>query len=59
MAICSARGLDNDTLPLFYKLENMGYRLFHMELNPLCLTQCAEFSFIHESLIHHAIGFES
>ena len=32
-------------------IENMGFRLFHMEPNPWVIFDAAEFSFIHESLI--------
>eukprot|EP00475_Leptophrys_vorax_P035963 TRINITY_DN5999_c0_g2_i2.p1 TRINITY_DN5999_c0_g2~~TRINITY_DN5999_c0_g2_i2.p1 ORF type:complete len:162 (-),score=11.24 TRINITY_DN5999_c0_g2_i2:43-477(-) len=35
---------------LLYALETLGYRLFHAEQNPQC-PSCAEFSFIHESLV--------
>ncbi|GJP66900.1 hypothetical protein CLOP_g23778 [Closterium sp. NIES-67] len=37
-------------LPLIYAIENLGYRIFHMEMNPLC-SKCMEVSFIHESLV--------
>eukprot|EP00475_Leptophrys_vorax_P035967 TRINITY_DN5999_c0_g6_i1.p1 TRINITY_DN5999_c0_g6~~TRINITY_DN5999_c0_g6_i1.p1 ORF type:complete len:134 (+),score=6.25 TRINITY_DN5999_c0_g6_i1:34-402(+) len=38
------------TLRLVYALENLGYRIFHVELNPLA-APCGEISFIHESLV--------
>ncbi|GJP33991.1 hypothetical protein CLOM_g18476 [Closterium sp. NIES-68] len=38
------------TLPLFYTLENLGYRMFSIEYNPQC-WHCCEMSFIHESLV--------
>ncbi|GJP33990.1 hypothetical protein CLOM_g18475 [Closterium sp. NIES-68] len=38
------------TLPLFYTLENLGYRMFSIEYNQQC-PLCCEMSFIHESLV--------
>ncbi|CAI6009593.1 unnamed protein product [Closterium sp. NIES-65] len=29
------------TLPLIYAIENLGYRIFHVEMNPLC-SKCME-----------------
>ncbi|GJP41864.1 hypothetical protein CLOM_g1493 [Closterium sp. NIES-68] len=35
----------------FYGIQNMGFRLFHVERNAYFPGYCAEFSFIHESLL--------
>ncbi|CAI5946659.1 unnamed protein product [Closterium sp. NIES-65] len=35
----------------FYGIQNMGFRLFHVERNAYFPNFCAEFSFIHESLL--------
>ncbi|GJP71661.1 hypothetical protein CLOP_g2474 [Closterium sp. NIES-67] len=37
-------------LALLYTFESLGYRLFHVETNPLCLI-CIEVAYIHESLL--------
>ena len=39
-------------------IENMGFRLFHMEPNPWVIFDAAEFSFLHESLIPPPTGQE-
>ncbi|GJP34018.1 hypothetical protein CLOM_g18501 [Closterium sp. NIES-68] len=42
--------MPNRTLPLVYGMENLGYRMFHIEPNPQCL-HCQEIAFIHETLV--------
>ncbi|CAI7888861.1 unnamed protein product, partial [Closterium sp. NIES-53] len=40
-------------LALLYTFESLGYRLFHVETNPLCLI-CIEVAYIHDSLLQPA-----
>ncbi|CAI5527040.1 unnamed protein product [Closterium sp. Naga37s-1] len=38
------------SLPYLYAMEGMGYRMFHVEPNPLCYP-CIEVAFVHEDLV--------
>ncbi|GJP69492.1 hypothetical protein CLOP_g498 [Closterium sp. NIES-67] len=38
------------SLPFLYAMEGMGYRMFHVEPNPLCYS-CIEVAFVHEDLV--------
>ncbi|CAI5459790.1 unnamed protein product [Closterium sp. Yama58-4] len=45
------------SLPYLYAMEGMGYRMFHVEPNPLCYS-CIEVAFVHEDLVFPPLSLD-